>query len=170
MSAYFYLFGTVLIQDNPTGYADSIARASESIGAQWGRQRLTQSPQKTETAGVIVTLSGLKKLFSKMRELMRLMGTAAGVEIEPIQQTLLADKTEGLPGVLCAGVPGAGGNDAIFAIILSPKARSRVEDMWSQWGSEGKGTGTGSVVCPLLLKAEGGTRSGVRPEFDLEWD
>ena len=107
-----------------------------------------------------------------MRELMRLMGAAAGVEIEPVQQTLLADKTEGLPGVLCAGVPGAGGNDAIFAIILSPKARSRVEDMWSQWSSEGTGTGkeASSVVCPLLLKAEGGLKSGVRPEFDLEWD
>ena len=123
---------------------------------------------------------------------MREMGTAAGVEIEPVQQTQLADQTEGLSGVLCAGVPGAGGNDAIFAIVLSVKARTRVESMWSEWGTAGTGSGSGSgtgsvsgtgsgsgtgsvggvgtVVCPLLLKAEGGMKSGVRPEFDIGWN
>lgn len=102
---------------------------------------------------------------------MRQMGSEAGVEIEPPSQTLLADKTETLPGVLCAGVPGAGGNDAIFAITLSSKARSGVEEMWSQWGSGPElGVGAGCVVCPLLLNAEGGLNSGVRSELDIQWD
>ena len=157
-------------------------RASESIATQWGRQRLTQSIQKSDTTGVMIKLSELRKHFSKMRELMRLMGTETGIEIEPLQQTLLADKTEKLSGVLCSCVPGAGGNDAIFAITLSSKARTRVEEMWSQWGVNGTGTGVdvkvdnnnnnnnNTVVCPLLLRAEGGLKSGVRAEFDIGWD
>ena len=140
--------------------------------------------QPTSKTEVTALLSNLRKLFNQARELMREMGTAAGVEIEPVQQTQLADQTEGISGVLCAGVPGAGGNDAIFAIVLSVKARTRVESMWSEWGSAGtvSGTGTrsgsgsgsvssvGTVVCPLLLRAEGGMKSGVRPEFDIGWN
>ena len=139
--------------------------------------------QPTSKTEVTALLSNLRKLFNQARELMREMGTAAGVEIEPVQQTQLADQTEGISGVLCAGVPGAGGNDAIFAIVLSVKARTRVESMWSEWGTgtvSGTGTGSGSgsgsvssvgtVVCPLLLKAEGGMKSGVRPEFDIGWN
>lgn len=41
----------------------------------------------------------------------------AGVSIEPDSQTRIADITATLPGVLAAGVPGAGGLDAIFAIV-----------------------------------------------------
>lgn len=36
------------------------------------------------------------------------MGEGAGVPIEPDEQTALADATASLPGVLAAGVPGAG--------------------------------------------------------------
>ena len=83
------------------------------------------------------------------------MGNSAGVEIEPDQQTVLADATERVPGVLCAGVPGAGGVDAIFAVTLSKTTRDRVEDMWSQWSR-------GSAVCPLLLSADSGDIVGVK--------
>ena len=51
-------------------------------------------------------------------------------------------------GVLCAGVPGAGGIDAIFSLTLSPIARLNVENMWSTWGSTHS-----TEVCPLLLHA-----------------
>ena len=45
------------------------------------------------------------------------MGNKAGVDIEPDQQTILADATSALPGVVSAGVPGAGGYDALYAIV-----------------------------------------------------
>ena len=165
----------IITQTDPKGYLEAISRAAESTYVQWGRQRLTQSPKKTEKTTVMGILSSLRRSFSRLRELMRLMGSEAGVEIEPAQQTILADRTEGMSGVLCAGVPGAGGNDAIFAIVLSSKARERVEEMWSQWGSgvesgPGSSVGERTVVCPLLLTAEGGLKSGVRAEFDIKWD
>ena len=115
----------------------------------------------------------LRNLFSNMRQLMRRMGGEAGVEIEPPAQTILADKTEALKGVLSSGVPGAGGNDAIFAIVLSCDARSLVEGMWSEYGTE-TGTWTTSqgvattIVCPLMLNAENGLEGGVRVE-KMEW-
>jgi phosphomevalonate kinase len=102
------------------------------------------------------------------------MGDCAGVGIEPAEQTRLADATESLPGVLCSGVPGAGGVDAIFAIVLSATARSRVEQMWSQWGAGARSgsdsTSSDSVVCPLMLHAEGGVLAGVRSEASITWD
>jgi len=60
----------------------------------------------------------LKSSFRIARSLMRNMGVFAGVDIEPAFQSAIADATEALPGVLCAGVPGAGGSDALFALYI----------------------------------------------------
>ncbi len=49
---------------------------------------------------------------------MRTMGDVAHVPLEPPPQTRLLDSTAAIPGVLGGGVPGAGGYDAVFAIVL----------------------------------------------------
>lgn len=52
---------------------------------------------------------GLQKLrssFCAMRRTYRQIGTDAQVEIEPKSQTMLADATMQLPGVILSGVPG----------------------------------------------------------------
>ncbi len=91
------------------------------------------------------------------------MGQCAGVEIEPDEQSALADATMNIEGVLAAGVPGAGGQDALFAIVLSSSSRRSVEQLWSTWGN-------GSLlVCPLILTAATKDRSGVQPEFEMLW-
>lgn len=87
----------------------------------------------------------IKQLFRKARKLLKLIGEEAGVEIEPNSQTVLSNSTDDIPGVLCAGVPGAGGVDAIFCIV-HVKARNAVESLWSQWSH--------TTVCPLLLVAD----------------
>ena len=58
----------------------------------------------------------LRSLFQTTRRLLKKMGDSAGVGIEPETQTALCDATMALPGVVAAAVPGAGGNDAIFAL------------------------------------------------------
>ena len=50
----------------------------------------------------------LKSLFKDARHHLKSIGISAGVEIEPDAQTALADATEAIAGVICAGVPGAG--------------------------------------------------------------
>ena len=74
--------------------------------------------------------------FREYREVMKSMGNAAGVQIEPDEQTKLCDATLEIPGVLTAGVPGAGGQDAIFAIVLCQETRSRVENLWMNWNAD----------------------------------
>jgi phosphomevalonate kinase len=64
----------------------------------------------------IASLLKLRGHFQTARLLLKQMGEHAGVHIEPDAQSLLADATIALPGVLAAGVPGAGGEDALFAI------------------------------------------------------
>ena len=87
----------------------------------------------------------IKLLFRNARQLLKRMGSEAGVEIEPDSQTALSDATDEIPGVLCAGVPGAGGVDAIFCIV-NKEARGAVEILWSNWPT--------MAVCPLLLEAD----------------
>lgn len=51
------------------------------------------------------------------------------MQIEPESQTQLLDATMGMEGVLLAGVPGAGGFDAVFAITLGDSG-SDVTKAW----------------------------------------
>ncbi|KAJ3116449.1 phosphomevalonate kinase [Physocladia obscura] len=78
------------------------------------------------------------------------MSTLAKVPVEPELQTRLLDSITGAPGVIMAGVPGAGGFDAIFALIVEPEEsgvnRKQVETIWSRW--------TESNVGPLLAGAD----------------
>ncbi|BGO92657.1 hypothetical protein NBRC10512_008186 [Rhodotorula toruloides] len=58
------------------------------------------------------------------RALMRYMGEQSGVPIEPPEQMKLLDACSALPGVIGAGVPGAGGYDAIWVLCLDPPSAS----------------------------------------------
>lgn len=52
------------------------------------------------------------------------------MQIEPETQTRLLDATMNMEGILLAGVPGAGGFDAIFAVTLGDSG-SNVPKVWS---------------------------------------
>ena len=121
------------------------------------------------TEKILKVLIEIRQLFKQARAHLKKMGEEAGVEIEPPSQTKLVDATEKVPGVLCAGVPGAGGEDAVFAVTLCSSTRTAVETMWSQWHTTGAGKSTGMIVCPLLLHAETNKRiSGIKSE-NLGW-
>lgn len=124
--------------------------------------------QESDAKDIIALLLSLKSKFKTSRELLKRMGELSGQGIEPDEQTILANETEALPGVLCAGVPGAGGVDAIFALTLSPAARDGVEHMWSQRGEQQSKT-AGSFVCPLMLSTSS-DKSGIYFEKDMAWE
>ncbi|BFZ54245.1 phosphomevalonate kinase [Savitreella phatthalungensis] len=71
-----------------------------------------------------------------VRPLMKKLGDLAGVEVEPDVQTEILDKTEAISGVLLCGVPGAGGYDAIFALIRheDTQAEEQVQKLWQDNG------------------------------------
>jgi phosphomevalonate kinase len=89
----------------------------------------------------------------------------AGVSVEPESQTLLANSTMEIPGVVAAGVPGAGGNDALFVLYIrgvdsgnephGDVVRNRIENLWKNWSYSHRideDLGSAIVVCPLLAR------------------
>ncbi|BGP33337.1 phosphomevalonate kinase [Rhodotorula toruloides] len=87
------------------------------------------------------------------RALMRYMGEQSGVPIEPPEQMKLLDACSALPGVIGAGVPGAGGYDAIWVLCLDPPFASA-------------STSPASAVESLLLSY---TDMSVRPLSKNAW-
>ncbi|CAO2650364.1 Nn.00g016560.m01.CDS01 [Neocucurbitaria sp. VM-36] len=59
----------------------------------------------------------LREIIHKNRALIRQMGKASGVPIEPPQQTHLLDYCSNLDGVIGGVVPGAGGYDAVVLFV-----------------------------------------------------
>ncbi|KAI2499674.1 hypothetical protein MHU86_14807 [Fragilaria crotonensis] len=108
-------------------------------------------------------LEGLKIAFNEARVSLKKMGEAAGVPIEPDEQTALADATSLLEGVLCCVVPGAGGYDALACLYQGGDAtKDRIGKLWAHW-SQG-----GTEVCPLAVEA-GVAGDGLRVENDFKF-
>lgn len=105
----------------------------------------------TASNPIITLFVELKQVCGTSRRLLRRMGELAGVEIEPPCQTALVDATEDVTGVLCAGVPGAGGVDAIYALVLSTESRKAVENVWGHWKDDSESDSKLEFVCPLTL-------------------
>ncbi|KAH9920041.1 ribosomal protein S5 domain 2-type protein [Fomitopsis serialis] len=96
-----------------------------------------------------------------VRAKMREMGTLSGVPIEPPEQTELLNACVSGAGVIGGGVPGAGGYDAIWLLVLDPEIcppeelpSARVERVWAGW--------KGLDVSPL--SASESVAKGVRLE------
>ncbi|KEG13911.1 putative phosphomevalonate kinase protein [Trypanosoma grayi] len=82
------------------------------------------------------------------RRYLREMGQAANVEIEPKELGVLLDSTLALPGVFAVGCPGAGGYDAVFALVLGDATCAVVEAFWEGYSA--------MRVCPLLVREDAG--------------
>ena len=179
----------------PHVYAATITLAASLPCGEWGTLLVHNKPLSTHfhSAGspsetrpsrrVLRKLMSLSHAFACARRLIAAVGTASGVPIEPPCQTSLADTTLSLNGVIAAGVPGAGGFDALFAVVLDPEAvasnsdtgvagdgggggssnrtvRQCVEAAWAAW--------PGGGLTPLLLRA-GGARGQQDAGVLCEW-
>ncbi|KWU44764.1 Phosphomevalonate kinase [Rhodotorula sp. JG-1b] len=92
------------------GYAAEVARLAGLPAREWTNSAL---PFTAAVDSILQT-----------RALMREMGAASDVPIEPAEQSRLLDACSALPGVIGAGVPGAGGYDAIWVLCLDPPSPS----------------------------------------------
>ncbi|KAJ1569135.1 phosphomevalonate kinase [Nowakowskiella sp. JEL0078] len=100
---------------------------------------------KVTARSILETLIALHNAFQFVRKLLRKMSLLADVPIEPIEQTELLDSCQEIPGVFAAGVPGAGGFDAIVCLTVGEESSVKVEEVWKNWGD-------GSIVGPLLAR------------------
>ncbi|KAF1915143.1 ribosomal protein S5 domain 2-type protein [Ampelomyces quisqualis] len=84
----------------------------------------------------------LKTLIDENRKLIRLMGEASGVPIEPPQQTKLLDYCSTLDGVVGGVVPGAGGYDAIVLLVEDKEeVVARIKESLKSYKVEDEGDG-----------------------------
>lgn len=84
--------------------------------------------------------SVLMARLARIRSLIREMGEASGVPIEPAEQTKLIDACSELPGVIGGVVPGAGGYDAVALLIEDrPEVAEKLAAFVDAWTFEGQG-------------------------------
>ena len=124
---------------------------------------------------VALKLLELRLAFLECRQNLKGMGNAANVPVEPDEQSKLADTTMKLPGVVAAGVPGAGGYDALFVIYVkgpetndgsSDQVRDEIANLWREMSD----TNDDIVVCPLSVKsAKPGSSGGGLCSTNLDW-
>nr|KAJ0202411.1 hypothetical protein LSAT_V11C600326270 [Lactuca sativa] len=93
-------------------------------------EKWREQASETISQEIVKTLFGARDAMLNIRFHMREMGKAAGIPIEPESQTQLLDATMNMPGVLLAGVPGAGGFDAVFAVTLGDSGQ-HLSKAWS---------------------------------------
>lgn len=101
------------------------------LTSQWSAARLSE-PQ----LGITQQFIRARTLFSGFRTAMRQMGEAADVPIEPPEQQRLLDATERCIGVIGSGVPGAGGYDAVWILVLDSdetQVVAPIERLWNEW-------------------------------------
>ena len=84
-------------------------------------RELYEALQGSDIIGIVEQIK-IKTLCGQIRSELKTISELSGVPIEPPKQTkLLNELMEKVPSVIYASVPGAGGDDAIFA--LAPKIK-----------------------------------------------
>ncbi|KAF9566205.1 phosphomevalonate kinase [Mortierella alpina] len=119
-----------LAKEHPTEYDLAVQKASVLPASEWGSLVNQSITGHDETAELLVQIN---LEFLTVRRYLREMSQLSEVPVEPEEQTRLLDACLSVPGVLMAGVPGAGGFDAIFCIVLSEESRTGVEAVWSNF-------------------------------------
>ncbi|KAJ8327498.1 phosphomevalonate kinase [Batrachochytrium dendrobatidis] len=124
---------------NAGKYQKAIDLCATTTAASWHTLLESESLDHYPT---VQKLERISALYQEIRGCLCNMSSLSGAPIEPPEQTKLLDACMEIPGVLMCGVPGAGGYDAIFCIVLSNTSKQRVHALWKSW--------TEMVVVPLL--------------------
>jgi len=126
-----------LSEEHQEAYESVVRSCSRLAYGKW-----TEVATNQHQEAIVRSLLAARDAFLEIRLHMHEMGIAAGVPIEPESQTQLLDATMNMEGVLLAGVPGAGGFDAVFSVTLGD-ASNAVASAWSSAG-----------VLPLLVRGD----------------
>ncbi|KPI88506.1 putative phosphomevalonate kinase protein [Leptomonas seymouri] len=109
-------------------------------------QTKSQLPTQQSDDAVAQCIISASQCAARCRALLRDMGVAAEVKIEPDELSGLLNDTAALPGVFAVGCPGAGGYDAVFALVLGDDCAAAVEKFWENYKA--------MSVCPLTVRED----------------
>lgn len=138
----------IAFSNDSAEYSAVIRALAARPSTEWDAYR-TASPSSTADAFIEVR-NAIRSVRGGMRELGRL----SGAPVEPSEMTRLVDATvAGASGILGAGVPGAGGYDAIYVLYLCPEALegnpaqygapAEVCRVWASWSE----LSVGPLLC-----------------------
>ncbi|RUS30507.1 hypothetical protein BC938DRAFT_479303 [Jimgerdemannia flammicorona] len=130
-----------VLQSSETLHLSNLHSRHRKLFTQW----LALSTSHPSSAP-LRALTAAASTFETIRSLIRRMSVLSDVPVEPVEQTRLLDACLAVPGVVMAGVPGAGGFDAIFCVVLSADAARGVERVWEDWRE--------MSVSPLLARED----------------
>lgn len=109
-------------------------RCAQTPAVAWNVDTMIHADlQQPEHQEILRLFIQLHTAFQEVRQGLRRMGQEAGVPIEPPAQTQLLEETMKSPGVIMAGVPGAGGEDAIFAVVLDEVCVEQLVQRWESY-------------------------------------
>jgi phosphomevalonate kinase len=135
--------------ETQTSYRKVLRILSQHPVSQWGialggkEEELKHSSEELSILQLFVKVAAGA---GNTRRLLAQIGEASQVEVEPPVLTPLLDATLALNGILAAGCPGAGGYDAVFALVLEEENCTAVEGFWETYPS--------LHVCPLLVRED----------------
>ncbi|GAA5811687.1 hypothetical protein MFLAVUS_005128 [Mucor flavus] len=112
-----------LYTEDSAAYNKTVELCSQLKSSDWAQ---VQGKVAEEMVKLVNAFNSVRSLLQKMTELSQ-------VPVEPQEQTRLLDACTDIPGVAMAGVPGAGGYDAIFCIVLSNHSKHLVRKVWESW-------------------------------------
>ncbi|KAG0151434.1 hypothetical protein CROQUDRAFT_651273 [Cronartium quercuum f. sp. fusiforme G11] len=123
-----------LFIDDQYSYIAQVQNLSELANI----ERTAKAKPASQENQVFSAFLHLRSTMQETRTLMRKMGEAADVPIEPPSQTEMLDKCDSLAGVIGSGVPGAGGFDAVWVLVFSPLdspqiGSENVSKLWNDW-------------------------------------
>ncbi|TFK44704.1 phosphomevalonate kinase [Crucibulum laeve] len=125
-----------LHDQDPVNYASAVKYISSLQPRQW----VANPFQPPAEEPVVSSFYKVHEISQEIRGKMRKMGELSQVPIEPVEQTQLLDACVSQAGVVGGGVPGAGGYDAIWLLVLNPVSCApdqspleRVEHIWTNY-------------------------------------
>ncbi|KAK9760542.1 phosphomevalonate kinase, partial [Basidiobolus ranarum] len=114
-------------------YLDLYTQVTTSCSRLRSSEWSSVSTDNGVSKAILTQLCSLTTSFNMIRQHLRELSELCGVPIEPESQTRLLDACMEVPGVVMTGVPGAGGFDAIFCLVLSESVKSEVYKVWQDW-------------------------------------
>jgi phosphomevalonate kinase len=126
--------------------ADAEAEPQAYAAALQELQTKSTLPSQHSDSSVARSIIAASQCAARSRALLHDMGVAAEVKIEPDELSGLLNDTAALPGVFAVGCPGAGGYDAVFALVLGDECAAEVERFWENYAA--------MSVCPLLVRED----------------
>ncbi|CAM42162.1 putative phosphomevalonate kinase protein [Leishmania braziliensis MHOM/BR/75/M2904] len=125
---------------------DAAAKPDVYVAAMTALQQVPSLPLLETDNGSAQCIVEASRCAARSRALLRDIGIAAEVKVEPSELSGLLDDTAALPGVFAVGCPGAGGYDAVFALVLGDERAAAVEAFWERYAP--------LSVCPLTVRED----------------